>query len=491
MVSNACVNAHGLSAGGSPLAPRDELLRRFRAKDPAENGRFLIGVVTTGIYCLPTCRARAPKDENVRFFVGEPEARAAGLRPCKRCRPDHFYRGFDPDRDGLRELVQAVRRDPGRFEDAAALAAATGFGATKLTELFRHHYHTTPKTFLVRARVRHAMRGLAARRLSVLEAAEAAGFESASAFHENFREVVGLTPAAYREIGAPGFAIALPRGFRPDAVLGLFGRDPEGRTERVTATGFRKALWLAGRPTVLEIEFTGDQARVTLSGRLPRAAWFEAHEVALRCLGLESDAAGFERRASRSPEIARLVRGQRGLRIPRSPHVFEGLVWVVVGAQVNVGFAATCRAALIELAGTPVETGLVAHPDPAAVAALDHADLVRRQFSRRKAEYIVDAARAIVSGHLDLEGLAGEPATVARERLSAVRGLGPWSVEYLMLRSFGFEDCAPIGDVALAKALATFFERADRPDGEEATALMETFRPHRSLATYHLWRSFS
>jgi AraC family transcriptional regulator of adaptative response / DNA-3-methyladenine glycosylase II len=335
------------------------------------------------------------------------------------------------------------------------------------------------------------MRALATRGATVLEAAERAGFESPSAFHENFRELVGMTPAAYREIAAPGFTITLPRGFRPEAVMGLFGRDPHGRTERIDGGGFRKALRLAGRPVVLGIRFERSGARITLDGRQPRAAWFEAHEVALRCLGLESDAAGFERRSSRSAEIARLVRGQRGLRIPRSPNAFEGLVWVVVGAQVNVSFAATCRAALIELAGTPIGDDFLAHPDPAAVAALEHADLTRRQFSRRKAEYLIDAARAIVAGELDLEGLARECATVARERLAKVRGLGPWSVEYLMLRSLGFEDCAPIGDVALAKALATFFGLPERPDGPRATALMETFAPHRSLATYHLWRTLS
>ena len=165
-------------------------------------------------------------------------------------------------------------------------------------------------------------------------------------------------------------------------------------------------------------------------------------------------------------------------------------MWVVVGAQVNVSFASTCRAALIELAGTRVGD-TIAHPTPAEVARLDYSDLERRQYSRRKAEYLIDAARAIVARELDLEGGRFEPVPLVEERLGAVRGLGPWSVQYLLMRSYGFEDCAPIGDVALAEALKRFFALDERPDAPAATRLMESFAPHRSLATLHLWKSLA
>jgi AraC family transcriptional regulator of adaptative response / DNA-3-methyladenine glycosylase II len=471
---------------------RDELLRRFYAKDPAHNGAFVVGVVSTGIYCLPACRARSPRPENVRFFAREEEARDAGLRPCKRCRPDDFYRRHDPDRERLVALAAAVRADPAEFADARALAAHAGLGATKLTALFRRHFHLTPADFLARARVARAQAVLAERGASVLDAAGAAGFESASAFHENFRARTGMTPAAYRELGArPEFALALPRGFRAGELLDFFGRDPRGRTERVEGTIATKALVLAGLPARIELELAarGAVARVSAGRRLPRAAFHEAHATLVRWLGLESDPEAFERRAARSPDVARLVRGRTGLRLPRATDLFEGLVWVIVGAQVNVTFAAACRAALIELAGTPVGGDMRAHPSPADVARLDYADLERRQFSRRKAEYLIDAARAIERGELDLEGDRRAPVPLVAERLGAVRGLGPWSVQYLLMRGHGFEDCAPIGDVALAEALKRFFALPERPDAAQATALMEPFAPHRSLATLHLWKS--
>lgn len=475
------------------LPPRDELLARFRAKDPLDRGAFLVGVLTTGIYCLPTCRARAPRPENVRFFAREDEARATGLRPCRRCRPDEFHRGHDGERELARRLAAELRAEPATCADTRALARRAGVGATKLNALFRHQFHVTPAEFLVRARVARAMRALAEERASVLAAAGAAGFESASAFHANFRRLSGLTPAAYRELGrTPGFELALPPDFRADELLGFFGRDPEGRTERVRGNVLSRALVLEGQPLVVELELepARARARVRVQARRPGAALLRAvHAHCVRWLGLASDGEAFVRRMRRARATAALVRGREGLRIPLASEVFEGLVWVVVGAQVNVAFAALCRAALIELAGTPVGDGRLAHPAPEAVARLDHGDLVRRKFSRRKAEYLIDAARAIVAGELDLEGLRTEPVPLVVERLSQVRGLGPWSVQYLCLRAYGFEDCAPLGDVALHEALRRFAGLAERPDARAAAALMEPFAPHRSLATYHLWKS--
>src|SRR5947199_8865847 len=99
---------------------RERMIDRMLASDPAYNGRFLIGVLTTGIYCLPSCRARKPKPENVRFFDNPESALRAGLRPCKRCRPDDFYQRHDPDQEIVEKVTERVRRGP------AALAGADG-----------------------------------------------------------------------------------------------------------------------------------------------------------------------------------------------------------------------------------------------------------------------------------------------------------------------------------------------------------------------------
>ena len=472
-----------------PSLDRPELLRRFYEREPLQDGVFVVGVLSTGIYCLPSCTARKPLPENVRFFADEGGAKRAGLRACKRCKPDRFYRGFDPDLEALERLAARVRSEPGEFHGPADLGAEAGWGATKRNELFRRAFHTTPATFLARARVEHAARSLRRRRVPVLEAGLAAGFESPSAFHERFRRAMGLAPGAYRDLGQGGaFVLELPRGFRPGALFSLFGRDPNGTSERVAGSSAAKAAVLGGRPARIELDFRGDEVRVRVRGRVTRAARYEAHAQVVRLLGLDRDPAPFERHVARRGH-GRLVRGRRGLRIPRAAEPFEALLWVIVGQQVNLTFAALCRQRLIELAGTPAGDGFVAPPTPAQVARVDYGDLQRLQFSRRKAEYAVDLAGDVAEGRLPLDELGDGPFERLTERLLAARGLGPWSVAYLAMRAFGFEDCVPVGDAGLVSALRRWFDLPDRPDAKATLRAMEPFAPHRSLATYHLWQT--
>ena len=137
---------------------RDEMYERVVANDAAFNGRFFLGVLTTGIYCLPSCRARRPLRTNVDFFENVDAARAAGLRPCRRCHPDDFARGYDPVIEEIEALADEVRMDPASFPNVRALVQRSGYGATRLFELFRLHFDTTPAAFLIEAKVDLAKR---------------------------------------------------------------------------------------------------------------------------------------------------------------------------------------------------------------------------------------------------------------------------------------------------------------------------------------------
>ncbi|MBW3569950.1 MAG: helix-turn-helix domain-containing protein [Gemmatimonadetes bacterium] len=466
------------------------MLERFYARDPASNGRFVTGVLTTGIYCLPSCTARKPLPQNVRFFGTEDEARSAGLRPCRRCRPDHFYQQYDPDIHLLQTLAADVRRSPSAFADAAALVAASGIGTTKLNALFRRHFHATPAAFLARERVAAASRSLAAG-ATVTEAAYAAGFESLSAFHLNFRRLTGLTPGEYRALGAsPSFAVALPEGFRADAVLAYQGRDPASVVERVRGSELTKAIRLGDGPAVLRMRFDADSAvcAVDAAGPLGAGQMREAHATAVRMLNLPCDPSAFERQVARQPELAPLIAPRRGMRIPLTATPWECLVWTIVGQQVNLPFAYALRTTVAELAGEAVGGGLHAHPTPEAVAALDYADLTSRRFSRRKAEYLIDLARMIAGGELRIDA-EREMATAVERRMLDVRGLGPWSVQYFLMRGCGFADCVPVGDAGLTAALQRCHDLDHRPGPAETRDLMEPFAPFRSLGTFHLWSS--
>ncbi len=475
---------------------REILLEKFLASDASWNGRFLTGVVTTGIYCLPSCTARKPRPENVRFFEKGSEAEQAGLRPCLRCRPDDFAAGRDPDFDRVAALASRLEAEPGGFPDAPSLARAAGVGSTKLHELFLRHFHETPAAFLHRARVDAVARLLAGSRQPLLDCALDAGFESASTFHAAFRKRMALSPGDYRKlVDHRSFVLELPGDFRSGQALSSFwGRDSESPVERAEGNRLATAFRADGLALLLSIELKDGAARVEVarngSGALSVPAMVAAHRTALRILGLAGDPAPFERRARLEPDVARLIAGRRGLRIPLSVDPFDALARAVLGQVVSLAVAAPMRRALARLAGEPVGSFLV-HPDAAAVARLDREEMVRAGIQPTKADRLLGLSRRIASGELVLDGGLSLAASGLEKRLGAEHGLGPWSVGYVLLRGYGFADAVPAGDSALSAALVDFSGTLKRPDARATRTLLEPFAPHRSFAVAHLWTSVS
>ena len=463
---------------------------RLLAGDASCNGRFFTGVLTTGIYCLPSCKARKPRSENVRFFPTCEDARAAGRRPCRKCQPDDFARGADPVLADIETLVAEIRAQPAAFPDVRAIVRRSGFGSTRLFELLRLHFHTTPADVLLRARLAAARHRLATTAEPLLPLAHAAGFESLSVFHAHFRRCHGLAPSAYRDLaGATGFKVDLPPGYPLGYLRRALGRDPHAVSEKLAGDRWTAALRLADASVVvLTLDLTATAIRVRIVSPLPSpAATFEVHAIVIGLLGLDQDAAGFARLARRLG-LARLVAGRTGLRPGRTPSVFDGLLWSILGQQINFPFACQLKRRLFLLAGEPLDDGLVAPPTPAAIAALDPARLLPLQFSRQKADYVVSIARLVASGQLDLAALRHTSATRAERTLLAVRGLGPWSVNYLLMRSLGFADCVPLGDTGVTSGLQALLKLDERPDVDATRRLMAMFAPYRSLATAHLWQ---
>ena len=453
---------------------------REEARSGKFDGKFLIGVRTTGIYCLPSCPTHPPKKENVTLYRTEAECLAAGLRACKRCRPDLFYRGEDEDIALFEGLAERVRSNPSSFADASGLARGAGVSLTKLGALFREHAHLAPAQWLRRERVRHAGEQLLAGTDKVVDVGYAAGFESESVFHRQFLALTRMTPGAYRALSNV-FLLQLPAGYRAREILAYHARDPESLCEKSEGNRIWKALHTGDGPAILELslEKEGVWARVQADRKLGRASLAFLHEAALKMLGLNNETAPFETRH------AEFAAPRRGLRLPNIPTGFDGLAWGIIGQQINVKFAASLRGEIIRLAGEKVGP-MRAHPTPERVANMNIQALNKRRFSRSKAAYLIGAAEAVAKGKLDIEGLPRGSAVAAEKKLTALHGVGTWTARYTMLRG-GFADAAPVGDSALATALERLHKLPERPDHAQVAAMMAAYSPHRSLATMHLW----
>lgn len=294
-------------------------------------------------------------------------------------------------------------------------------------------------------------------------------------------------------------AIALPPGYRVADVLAFHGRDPERVAEQVDADGLRKGVLLGGVPTLLDIRFEGGAAhcRVTFDGPVTPDVQAQAHEALLNVLGLRIDPAAFGATVQGDPWLGPVVARQPGLRIVQSATIFEALTWAIIGQQINLTFAIALRRTLIQLAGRAHSSGLWCYPEALDVARLDIGELTGRKFSNAKAETILRVARMVVDGSLVLErqagveDISGSASAEVSETLLAIKGIGPWTVNYVLLRGYGYPDCSLEGDVAVRAALHKLSGSAARPTVAEAERMLARYAPHRTMAAAYLWASLA
>jgi AraC family transcriptional regulator, regulatory protein of adaptative response / methylated-DNA-[protein]-cysteine methyltransferase len=179
--------------------PAEATMRRAVAtRDERYNGVFVYGVVTTGVYCRPSCRSRPAKPENVRFFANPAAAEGAGLRPCKRCEPRGLY---DRTTQLMQALTQYIDKNPGENLSLAHLAKQAHLSPAHLQRKFKAVLGVSPKAYQDAVRLKRLKSGLKSGQ-SVLDSITDAGFQSTSRVYGATTRNLGMTPSAYRAGGA-------------------------------------------------------------------------------------------------------------------------------------------------------------------------------------------------------------------------------------------------------------------------------------------------
>jgi DNA-3-methyladenine glycosylase II len=218
-------------------------------------------------------------------------------------------------------------------------------------------------------------------------------------------------------------------------------------------------------------------------------------EIALRRTAwLDHSPQPFYDHVRHDPVLAPLTRAQVGMRPVGSPDVFEMLVIAILGQQISLIAAGAIKRRMVQSLGLATTFGdrtYYAFPTPEALAEASQQHLISLAFSQRKAEYVRDLARLVASGDLNLEALRGLPHHEILERLVALRGIGHWTAEYVLLRGFAYPDALPAGDAGLRRQITRLYALPAPPTEAEIIARAEAWRPYRSWATLYLWNAAS
>lgn len=474
----------------------------FKAKDVRFDGRFFVGISSTGIYCRPICRARQPKPNNCTFYTTAAAAEQAGYRPCLLCRPE-----LAPGNALVDALASLAHRAARLLETECdtehsinELAGRLGCTDRHLRRSFTAEYNVSPVQYLQTCRLLLAKNLLTDTNLSILEVAMAAGFGSLRRFNDLFKKQYKLAPTALRKqiknkrIQDNNVTVTL--GYRPPyqwrqildflAVRAIPGiekiKDDEYLRTVHFVTGEHKHIYgwvkIGNRPEKNVLTVTVDSALLPVLSRVLN------HIRNLFDLYCDPDAV-FETLSSMDkirPGLCVL-----GIRLPGCFDTFEMSVRAVLGQQITVRAASTLAARLVKTYGIPIQTGIEglthAFPSPEDIIALDEPienRLGPLGIISAKARKILALARAHINGEINFNFCIEPQAEI--KKLMDLPGIGKWTAQYIAMRVMGYTDAFPHTDYGIKKAL-------EPRTAKEILLLAENWRPWRGYATINLWNS--
>ncbi len=478
---------------------KDACYRALRARDARFDGRFFVGVTSTGIYCRPVCPARAAKPENCRFFPSAAAAQEAGFRPCLRCRPETApepgaWRGTFNTVSRALALISAGALDDGEA-GVEALAERLGLSDRQLRRLFQQHLGASPVAVAQTRRVLFAKQLIQETRMPMMEVALAAGFGSVRRFNETFQELYGRPPSALRRKGRPArddAGVTLRLRYRPPYDWAAMLAYLEARTlpgvELLEDGVYRRTVSHEGRAGTVEVRHEPKRHSLAVTARVPSVrALPDVLASVRRMFDLSADVEGIGAHLAKDPLLAPLVAARPGLRAPGGWDGFELAVRAVLGQQVSVGAGRTLVAQLVSLCGARVPEAERVHPSlthafptPERVAAGDLGALGMPSARRETLKTLARAALADPRLFLP-SGQVEEAVT----RLREIKGVGEWTAQYIALRALRETDAFPASDVGLLRGAAT--ARGERPTPAALLRRAEAWRPWRAYAAQHLW----
>lgn len=485
-----------------PESRKRALYAAFASKDARFDGQAFVGVSSTGVYCRPVCHVHMPKYENCTFYETAAEAEAAGYRPCLVCRPELApgHSIADASANLARRAASLLREGCTSGESLERMAERLGYTDRHLRRAFQREFEATPVQYLQTCRLLLAKSLLTDSDLPVSQVAAAAGFKSVRRFNDLFKERYRLTPTAVRKSARrrtpSGDRVAFSLSYRPPyrfaELLAFFrARQLEG-VEAVDEHAYARVVRMQhGDEEVLGwVRVADDERRGALAVTMSASLLPVTSQVIARVrrqFDVDCDPqAVHEGIASLDDAVPGAA--VLGTRVPGCFDPFETAVRAVLGQQVTVVAANRLAARIVERYGKPMDTGIPglthAFPTAAEVAALEPIEdaLGVLGVIKTRSRTIAEIARLLEAGDLRFD--AGAVVAEQMERLLAVKGIGPWSANYLAMRVLNHPDAFMETDAGVKHALPHL-------EPKERLELAEQWRPWRSYAVLCLWNSLA
>jgi AraC family transcriptional regulator of adaptative response / DNA-3-methyladenine glycosylase II len=469
--------------------------RVVKSRDRRFDGVFFLGVRTTGIYCRPSCPARTPNRENVVFFPSAAAAQTGGFRACRRCIPDATPGSPDWDvrADVAGRAMRLIADGVVDREGVPGLATRLGFSERQVERTLTSELGAGPLALARARRAQTARTLIESTDMTFADIAFAAGFASIRQFNSVVREVYATSPtelrgrATSRQVGAIDLRLAVRGPFHGAALLTFLavraipgietsGPGEYSRTLRLPHGFGAVTLAIPAAVEAGSVGFVG--CRLWLQDHRDLSA---AVERCRRLLDADADPLTVDAALAEDPTLRPLVAARPGLRVPGHVDGEEVALRAVLGQQVTVAAARGLASRLVEAAGDdwsdcPVDGLGRVFPRMEVVVecGADHLPM-----PQARAAAVVTLATALAEGDIVLD--RSRPRGEVREALLALKGIGPWTADYIALRALGDPDAFLRGDSGVKAALVRL--------GLEDVA--ERWRPWRSYALMHLWTSLA
>lgn len=284
-----------------------------------------------------------------------------------------------------------------------------------------------------------------------------------------------------------------PKEFSFELALAFLKRSPRELLHKVIDDRIEKALRIDGDVIIFSLHYDKEDLVVEfLNTKATVAQATEVVKYIREWLDLDTDLKPFYAMCQKDKLLKGLVESFYGYRIVGQPDLFESIVWAVLGQQINLPFAYTLKQKFVEQFGEVVtlkEELYYLFPTPEVVAKLTADQLLPLQFSRQKAAYTINIANAFAEGKVSKEKLVGLPLKDAKELLMEIKGIGNWTANYALMKTFRHADAFPLEDAGIHNAIKNLKKLKRKPTLEEVKKIFKKYKGWEAYATLYLWKS--